>query len=130
MDEEVVVVPARAVMALLAERSRWMVLWPGSDAVVVETTGDTRLRWRLSGALVGDSWVVVEEEQDRVRVQYRLEADPAEPGSPTRPRHLPDSPHGRREIAALHQRHLVAWKRSVWSLVAQYEQVATGRRSG
>lgn len=129
-DESVVLVPAGAVVALLSEPSRWTVLWPGCRAVIVnEAQADApagRLSWQLKGALVGSSWVTVEERADGVRVEYRLEADPSEPGSPDRPRQLLDSPHGRREAASLQQRHLVAWKRSLWALAAQYERVIPG----
>lgn len=129
-DEAVVVVPLTALRSLLSESSRWRVLWPGSRAVVVTSRLQTRLEWRLTGALVGGSWVVLEERSDGVMVQYRLEADPAEPGAGERPRELSDSPHGRREAAALQQRHLLAWKRSLWAVVDQYQQVVSGRGTG
>lgn len=129
-DETVVLVPAEAVVALLSEPSRWQVLWPGCRAVIVTQApagaSSGRLSWQLKGALVGSSWAVVEQHAEGVRVQYRLEADPSEPGSADRPRTLLDSPHGRREAASLQQRHLVAWKRSLWALAAQYEHVIPG----
>lgn len=117
-------------MALLSEPSRWQVLWPGCRAVIVTEvpagSPSGRLGWQLQGALVGSSWVVVEERAEGVRVEYRLEADPSEPGSLDRPRQPVDSPHRRREAASLRQRHLVAWKRSLWALAAQYERVIPG----
>lgn len=129
-DETVVVVPAGAVVALLSEPSRWQVLWPGCRAVIVTEvpagSPSGRLSWQLQGALVGSSWVVVEERSEGVRVEYRLEADPSEPGSADRPRQFVDSPHRRREAASLQQRHLLAWKRSLWALAAQYERVIPG----
>lgn len=129
-DETVVVVPAAALRSLLAESSRWQVLWPGSRAVLVTSGVPGRLEWRLSGALMGGSWVLLEDRSDGVLVQYRLEADPAEPGTGDRPRELSTSPHGRREVAELRRRHLLAWKRSLWAVVDEYQQVVSGRGAG
>ena len=36
-------------------------------------------------------------------------------------RRLPDSPHGRRELADLHRQQAMAWKRTVWALKDEVE---------
>ncbi len=125
VDETVVVVPSQTLLTLLTQRSRWVVWWPGSVATM-DRRGSA-LTWALSGALVGTSSVELCEGADGVLVRYTLEADPAEPGAPTVPRRATDSPHGRREAESLSQRHRVAWKRSIFALVSEYETTMTGR---
>lgn len=85
------------------------------------------MEWTLIGTLVGSSRVVLTSQEDGVLIRYVLEADPSEPGSRTRPRPLGTSPHGRREAEGLHQRHRLAWKRSVWALSTQYDAVLQSR---
>lgn len=116
-DESVVVLSPDALRRHLIERSRWIMWWPGSDAVLVRDDDAGGLEWLLSGVLVGRSRVTVVQQVTGTLVRYVLEADPVEPGSRTRPRHLPDSPHGERELRRIEQVHRMAWKRSVWSLV-------------
>lgn len=128
VDESILVIPASAFRALLVDRARWATWWPGSEAMLVHE--DEPLAWRLTGALIGSSSVATVPAPEGLLVRYTLEADPAEPGSATRVRRLPDSPHGRREVEALAQRHRVAWKRSVFTIAAQYEVVVSGRRPG
>ena len=85
------------------------------------TGRDGGLRWALTGSLVGTSSVTLIELAEGIHVRYELAADPADPGAPTRPRSLTDSPHARREASALRERHHVAWKRAVFALAARYE---------
>ncbi len=126
VDESLVAVPPAALLSLLGDPARWPGWWPGSRATLVRTRDG--LQWSLVGALVGTSSVTVVPDSTGAQVRYRLEADPAQPGSSDTPRRLPDSPHGRREVDALVQRHRVAWKRAVFSFVAEYEASVTGRR--
>ncbi|HAN71444.1 MAG TPA: hypothetical protein DCQ36_07615 [Actinobacteria bacterium] len=126
IDESVVVLPRGALGDWLADPSQWRVWWPGSAATV--TGRDAGLRWALTGTLVGSSSVTLSEQAEGVLLRYELAADPAEPGSATRPRSLTDSPHARREASALRERHHVAWKRSVFALAARYE--TSPRKSG
>ena len=126
VEESLVAIPPAALLSLLGEPARWPGWWPGSRATLVRS-GDG-LEWTLVGTLVGTSSVTVTADAAGAQVSYRLEADPAQPGSPGTPRRLPDSPHGRREVDTLIQRHRVAWKRAVFSFVAEYEASVTGRR--
>lgn len=105
--------------AWIADSRQWNVWWPGSSATV--TGREAGLRWALVGALVGTSSVTLVEQAEGILVRYELAADPADPGSPSQPRSLTDSPHARREVSALRERHHVAWKRSVFALAARYE---------
>lgn len=127
VDETVVLVPQTALLALLRDRVLWVRWWPGSDATVVRDADGSRLEWSLSGALVGSSTIILTARGEEVLVRYSLDADPSEPGSRTRSRALSDSPHGRREARELRQRHHLAWKRSLWSLTMQYEEILRSR---
>lgn len=129
VDEVVVVVPRAALLQLLSDRTRWATWWPGSDATLIREVPDERMEWSLAGALVGSSTVVVSAHADGVLVRYALDADPSEPGSRTRPRPLSDSPHARRESRDLRQRHQLAWRRAVWALARQYDDVMRARGS-
>lgn len=122
IDESVVVLPASDLTAWLCDPAVWQAWWPGSSATV--TGRDSGLRWALIGTLVGTSSVTLVEHADGILIRYELAADPAEPGSPTQPRSLTDSPHARRELSTLRERHHVAWKRSVFALAARYDSSA------
>ena len=130
VDEVVVVVPRAALLSLMADRAQWTLWWPGSQATLVAEDAEGRMEWSLTGALVGTTSVVVATQVDGVLVHYSLDADPSEPGSRSRPRPLGDSPHGRREAQSLRQRHQMAWRRAVWTLAAQYDDVLRARGSG
>lgn len=129
MDEVVVVVPHRALLHLLSDRTRWALWWPGSEATLVREVPDESLEWTLVGALVGSSRMVVAGQAEGLLVRYSLDADPSEPGSRSRARMLGDSPHARREVQTLQQRHQLAWRRAMWSLAAQYDDVLQARGS-
>ena len=62
-----------------------------------------------------------EQSPRAVEVRYVLDVDPTMPGSRTSPRQLPDSPHGRRELADLRRQQAMAWKRTVWALKDEVE---------
>lgn len=116
VDESVVVVDRGTVAAVIADRARWRAWWPECQVTVVRDAGPEGMRWAVRGALVGYTEVTVRSHRQGVLVQYALSADPTQPGSTDQPRALPDSPYGRRELEALHRRHLLAWKRTIWTL--------------
>ena len=91
---------------------------------MVVDRGVRGLRWNVSGGLVGTAEVDLAPQEAGVVVRYVLAADPTAPGSRTLPRRLPDSPHGRRELAALHRRHALAWKATVWAIKDELESGA------
>lgn len=121
VDETVIVVSRGTLATVVADRARWLGWWPGLEATVVVDRGLDGLQWRLDGGLVGRAEVALMPVREGVLLRYVFAADPAAPGSRTRPRRLPDSPHGRRELAALHRRHALAWKAAVWSLKDELE---------
>ena len=121
VDETVIVVRQGTLATVVADRARWRGWWPGLEATVVVDGGLDGLQWRLDGGLVGRAEVALTPVREGVLLRYVLAADPAAPGSRTAPRRLPDSPHGRRELAALRRRHALAWKAAVWSLKDELE---------
>lgn len=123
-DETLILVRREAVAAIVADRTRWQAWWPGLEATVVVDRGVRGLRWNVSGGLVGTAEVDLAPQEAGVVVRYVLAADPTAPGSRTLPRRLPDSPHGRRELAALHRRHALAWKATVWGIKDELESGA------
>jgi hypothetical protein len=50
-----------------------------------------------------------------------MSVDPAEPGTRTVARVLPDSPRGRREREHIRARQTLAWRRTVWALADEVE---------
>ena len=116
-DETLVLVDQAAIASIVADPRRWPGWWPECDVVVVLDRGLSGMRWSVSGALVGYSEVRLLARPDGVVVHYVLTADPTVPGTTDQPRHLPDSPWGRREIAELRRRQLMAWKSTVWSMI-------------
>ena len=120
-DETVILVAPARLAEVVGDRRRWAAWWPGLEATLVADRGAAGMTWQLTGALVGVSEIRLRPSGTGVTVHYRLTADPVAPGGGTRARHLPDSPHGRREIAAIRSRQVVAWKRTVWSLKDELE---------
>ena len=116
VDETVVVVDRGTVAAVVADRGRWRAWWPECDVTVIVDDGSEGMRWSVRGALVGVTEVRIRAHADGVLVTYSLAADPTRPGSSSEARILPDSPYGRRELDAIRRRHLLAWKRTVWTL--------------
>jgi len=121
VDEVLVALPRGIVARRVAERSRWRAWWPDLQVTVTADRGDEGMAWALAGSLVGSSEVVLEIEGTGVRIHYELRADPSTPGNASEPRELPPSPHGRRQLAALRRRHLIAWRRAVWALADELE---------
>jgi hypothetical protein len=121
VDETVILVRRETLAGVVADRARWSAWWPGLDATVVVDRGVDGLRWQVTGGMVGSAEVALTPVQGGILVRYAFAADPAAPGSRTRPRRLPDSPHGRRELAGLQRRHVLAWKATVWALKDELE---------
>jgi hypothetical protein len=115
-DESVVVVDLEVLAMVVADRRRWRDWWPDCDVVVVVDRGVEGLGWSVSGALVGYSEISLEVLPAGVMLRYSLSADPTVPGTTDRARVVPDSPWGRRELDDLRRRHVLAWKRTVWSI--------------
>lgn len=120
-DETVIVVSRRSVAAVLSQRRRWRTWWPLVEATVVVDRGDDGMRWSLTGAFVGITDVTLVEDAGGVLVRYTMSVDPSVPGTPGAARALPQSPHGRRELADLRRQQAVAWKRVVWALKDELE---------
>ena len=116
VDETLVVVDRGTMAAVVADRRRWREWWPDLEVTVVLDRGMEGMRWSVRGALVGYTDVRLVLDPGGVVVQYSLTADPTVPGSPSTPRAMPDSPRGQREIQALRQRQILAWKRTVWTI--------------
>lgn len=121
VDETFVVVDRGRLAAIVADPTRWRTWWPGLHLAVFMDRGLDGIRWSVTGDLVGSCELWLEAEGDGVLIHYYLRADPTVPGSATRPRELPQSSRGRREIDRLRRRHAVAWKRSVWALKDEME---------
>ena len=130
VDETLVVVDRGTMAAVVADRRRWREWWPDLEVSVVLDRGVEGMRWSVSGALVGYTDVRLVLDPGGVVVRYSLTADPTVPGSPAIPRAMPDSPHGRREIQALRQRPVLAWKRTVWTSKESLEVPVAGRFTG
>ena len=127
VDETYVVVDRAQLALVVADRTRWQLWWPELTLTVFMDRGLDGIRWSVSGAMVGSSEIWLEQVGDGVLLHYYLRADPALPGSPAMARTIPASPHGRRQIDALRNRHALAWKRTVWALKDELEG---GRRPG
>ncbi len=124
VDETVIVVRREALAAVVADSTRWVAWWPDLEATVVVDRGVSGLQWSVTGGLVGSADVVLTPVGSGVLMRYVLAADPTAPGSRTQARQLPDSPHGRRELAGLRRRHALAWKATVWALKDELESEA------
>ena len=121
VDEVLVALPRGIVARRVAERRRWSAWWPDLQVTVTADRGDEGMAWSLTGPMVGSSEVVLLVEGSGVRIHYELRADPSAPGSERQPRQLPPSPYGRRQLAALRRRHLIAWRRAAWALADELE---------
>lgn len=121
VDETFVVVERARLAQIVADPARWRLWWPGLSLVVFMDRGLDGIRWTVTGDLVGSSEIWLEAMGDGVLLHYYLRADPTVPGSGTRPREIPASARGRREIDRLRRRHAVAWKRTVWALKDEVE---------
>ncbi len=121
VDEVVVALPRELVARRVAEPRRWASWWPDLEVTVVADRGVEGMSWTLAGPLVGRSEVMLAVAAGGVRIHYELRADPATPGSSGRPRSLPPSPRGRRQLETLRRRQLIAWRRTMWALADELE---------
>lgn len=126
VDESFIRVRRDVVAEVVAERwNRW---WPGLRLQVYMDRGVEGMRWTVSGDLVGSSEIWLEEHEPGVIVHYYLRADPTVPGTTTTPRVVASTRRAQAQVAALRQRHVVAWKRVVWSLKDELETDARPHR--
>jgi hypothetical protein len=126
VDESFIRVPRELVAAVVADRwGRW---WPGLRLQVYMDRGLEGMRWTVSGDLVGSSEIWLEEHEPGVIIHYYLRADPTVPGTTTTPRSVASTRRAQAQVAALRQRHVVAWKRVVWSLKDELETDARSYR--
>ncbi len=117
VDETLVVVDRVAIAAVVADQRRWIQWWPECEVTVILDRGVDGMRWSVRGALVGYSEVRLLARPDGVVIHYVLAVDPTAPGSSTTARSIPASPRGRRELADLRRRQLLAWKSTVWAMM-------------
>lgn len=121
-DDTVIHVPSTAVIAVVADSLAWLRWWPDLALEVYADRGDKGVRWTVSGALVGSSEIWLEslgsETSDLAAtiVHYYLRATPTRAGSEIQPRSVTNSAREQREIGKLRQRHVLAWKRTIWEL--------------
>lgn len=121
VDETFIVVAPERIAEVVADSSRWGAWWPGLTVTVFMDRGLEGIRWTVTGELVGSAEIWLESHRDGVIVHHYVRGEPTEPGSTSRPRIIPDSARGRREIDRLRRRHVLAWKRTVWALKDELE---------
>lgn len=121
VDETFILVAPDRICRVVADPNRWGLWWPDLVLTVFMDRGLEGIRWSVTGELVGSAEIWLETHGDGVIVHHYLRAEPTEPGSTTRPRQIPDSARGRREVDRLRRRHAVAWKQTVWALKDELE---------
>ena len=121
-DDTVIYASATELIAIIRDQSTWVRWWPDLTLQVYGDRGDKGLRWTVTGALVGSSEIWLEsievESAGEVAtiVHYYLRANPTRSGSEIHSRTVTNSARERREIHKLRERHVMAWKRTVWAL--------------
>ncbi len=121
-DDTVIYASTAKLNAVIRERSTWVRWWPDLKLEVYGDRGNKGLRWTVSGALVGSSEIWLESiesapaEQVATIVHYYLRANPTQSGSEMQPRTVTNSAREQREIHKLRERHVLAWKRTIWAL--------------
>jgi len=126
VDESFVRVRRDVMAAVVAER--WPTWWPGLTLQVYMDRGPEGMRWTVAGDLVGSSEIWLEEHDPGEIVHYYLRADPTVPGSATTVRTVGNTRRARAQLAALRQRHVVAWKQVIWNVKDELEIDARSRR--
>ena len=101
--------------------SRPSTWWPGLHLQIYMDRGIEGMRWTVAGEMVGSSEIWLEEHAPGVIVHYYLRAEPTVPGSATTPRPLDGTRRARARVAAMRQRHVLAWKQVVWSMKDELE---------
>ena len=121
-DDTVIYASTSDLIAIIREQSTWVRWWPDLTLQVYGDRGEKGLRWTVTGALVGSSeiWLesieVASAGEVATIVHYYLRANPTRSGSEIYSRTMTNSARERREIHKLRERHVIAWKRTVWAL--------------
>ncbi len=121
-DDTVIYASTAKLNAVIRERSTWVRWWPDLKLEVYGDRGNKGLRWTVTGALVGSSEIWLESiesapaEQVATIVHYYLRANPTRSGSEMQPRTVTNSAREQREVHKLRERHVLAWKRTIWAL--------------
>jgi len=121
-DDTVIYAPATSVIAVVRDSATWLRWWPDLTLEVYGDRGNKGLRWTVSGALVGSSEIWLEtltsetSESAATIVHYYLRATPTRAGSEIVPRSVTNSAREQREVHKLRERHVLAWKRTIWGL--------------
>jgi hypothetical protein len=121
-DDTVIYAPVTAVIAVVGDSSTWRRWWPDLTLKVYGDRGNMGLRWTVSGSLVGSSEIWLEPCASEISgpaatiVHYYLRAAPTRAGSEIVPRAVTNSVREQRQIHKLRERHVLAWKRTIWGL--------------
>ncbi len=121
-DDTVIYASTAKLNAVIRERSTWVRWWPDLKLEVYGDRGNKGLRWTVTGALVGSSEIWLESiesapaERVATIVHYYLRANPTRSGSEMQPRTVTNSAREQREVHKLRERHVLAWKRTIWAL--------------
>ena len=121
-DDTVIYAPVTAVIAVVGDSSTWRRWWPDLTLKVYGDRGNMGLRWTVSGSLVGSSEIWLEplashtSDPAATIVHYYLRATPTRSGSEIVPRAATNSVREQREVHKLRERHVLAWKRTIWGL--------------
>jgi hypothetical protein len=121
-DDTVIYASTTELIAIIRDQSTWVRWWPDLTLQVYGDRGEKGLRWTVTGALVGSSeiWLesidVASAGEVATIVHYYLRANPTRSGSEIHSRTMTNSARERREIHKLRERHVIAWKRTVWDL--------------
>jgi hypothetical protein len=121
-DDTVIYAPAASVLAVVGDSSTWRRWWPDLMLEVYADRGNKGLRWTVSGSLVGSSEIWLEPLASHTSgpaatiVHYYLRATPTRSGSEIVPRAATNSVREQREVHKLRERHVLAWKRTIWGL--------------
>ncbi len=99
VDETFLVVDPAALVAEVADPSRWRQWWPHLTLEVFMDRGSDGLRWNVRGALVGSAEIWLERVGDGVVLHHYLRVDPSDA-----PIDL-GTARGRRRAARLRDRH-------------------------
>jgi len=126
VDESFIRVERAVLARVVAER--WSMWWPDLRMEIYMDRGLEGLRWTVTGALVGSSEIWLEEHAPGVIVHYYLRAEPTVPGSTTTARPATGNRRTAKTVADLQRRHVLAWKRVVWSLKDELEADARSHR--
>jgi hypothetical protein len=121
-DDTVIYASSAELIAIIREQTTWVRWWPDLTLQVYGDRGEKGLRWTVSGALVGSSEIWLEPihlasaGEAATIVHYYLRANPTRNGSEIYSRNVTNSAREQREIHKLRERHVIAWKRTVWAL--------------